>query len=107
MVSFVVTSKLITFYTELRNINLISIAYAFRPQLRSRLTLPGRTLDRNPWAYGEGDSHPFYRYSCRHQLLSYLQQCLRSTFDGLDNARLPRHKINYGIRSFGSKLKPR
>src|SRR5690606_36746741 len=75
---------------ELRNINPISIVYAFRPRLRSRLTLPGRTLCRNPWAYGEGDSHPFYRYSCRHHRLSYLQQCSRSTFTGLDNAPLPR-----------------
>src|SRR5699024_10396477 len=31
-----------------RNINLLSIAYAFRPQLRSRLTLSGRTFLRNP-----------------------------------------------------------
>ena len=44
--------------------------YAFRPRLRSRLTLPGRALCRNPWAYGDQVSHPFYRYSCQHQLLS-------------------------------------
>ena len=31
-----------------RNLNLLSIAYAFRPRLRSRLTLSGRTLLRNP-----------------------------------------------------------
>src|SRR5690606_15329280 len=31
-----------------RNLNLLSIAYAFRPQLRSRLTLSGRTFLRNP-----------------------------------------------------------
>jgi hypothetical protein len=31
-----------------RNINLLSIAYAFRPQLRSRLTLSGRTFLRKP-----------------------------------------------------------
>src|SRR5699024_1288205 len=31
-----------------RNINLLSIACAFRPQLRSRLTLSGRTFLRNP-----------------------------------------------------------
>src|SRR5699024_12708514 len=40
-----------------RNINLLSIAYAFRPQLRSRLTLSGRAFLRNPWAFGERDSH--------------------------------------------------
>ena len=31
-----------------RNINLLSIAYAFRPRLRSRLTLSGRTFLRKP-----------------------------------------------------------
>src|SRR5699024_4198208 len=43
-----------------RNINLLSIAYAFRPQLRSRLTLSGRAFLRNPWAFGERDSHSFF-----------------------------------------------
>ena len=33
----------------LRNINLISIDYGFRPRLRCRLTLRGLTLRRNPW----------------------------------------------------------
>ena len=88
--SFAVTSELIMPDTKLRNINRMSIAYAFQPRLRSRLTLPGRAVCRNPWAYGEGDSHPFYRYSCQHQLLSYLHQCSRSDFTGLDNAPLPR-----------------
>ena len=41
------------------NINPSSIVYAFRPRLRSRLTLGGMTCPRKPWAYGEGDSrHP-------------------------------------------------
>ena len=31
-----------------RNLNLLSIAYGFRPQLRSRLTLSGRTFLRKP-----------------------------------------------------------
>ena len=31
-----------------RNFNLLSIVYAFRPRLRSRLTLSGRTFLRNP-----------------------------------------------------------
>src|SRR5690625_3763489 len=43
-----------------RNINLLSIAYAFRPQLRSRLTLSGRAFLRNPWAFGERYSHSFF-----------------------------------------------
>ena len=52
-----------------RNINLLSIAYAFRPRLRSRLTLGGLTCPRNPWVFGERVSHPFNRYSCWHNRL--------------------------------------
>jgi hypothetical protein len=51
-----------------RNINLLSIAYASRPRLRSRLTPGGLTSPGKPWACGERVSHPFYRYSYRHQL---------------------------------------
>jgi hypothetical protein len=43
--------------TWYRNINLLSIDYAYRPRLRSRLTLSRRTLLRNPWAIGGEDSH--------------------------------------------------
>ena len=79
-----------------------------QPHLRARLTLPGRAVCRNPWAYGERDSHPLYRYSCQQQLLSYLHVCLRSRFFGLDNVPLPRHRHSfYSIRSFGSILQPR
>ena len=39
------------------NFNQLSIAYAFRPQLRSRLTLGGRTFPRKPWIFGGKDSH--------------------------------------------------
>ena len=46
-----------TIATWYRNINLLAIDYAFRPRLRSRLTLSRRTLLRNPWAIGGGDSH--------------------------------------------------
>ena len=40
-----------------RNINRLSIDYASRPHLRSRLTLGGRTFPRNPWTFGGRDSH--------------------------------------------------
>jgi hypothetical protein len=43
-----------------RNFYLLSIAYAFRPRLRSRLTLSGRAFLRKPWAFGGGDSHPSF-----------------------------------------------
>jgi hypothetical protein len=62
---------------RLRNINRISIDYAFRPRLRSRLTLRGLTLRRNPWTYGESVSHTFYRYSCQHSHFRYLQPLFR------------------------------
>ena len=39
----------------------LPIPYAFRPQVRGRLTLGGRTFPRKPWAYGGRDSHPPYR----------------------------------------------
>ena len=42
------------------NIKPLAIDYAFRPRLRSRLTLSRRTLLRNPWAIGGGDSHPSF-----------------------------------------------
>ena len=37
-----------TINTKYRNINLLSIAYAFQPRLRFRLTLGGVTWPRNP-----------------------------------------------------------
>src|ERR1700716_3991432 len=63
-----------------RNINLLSITYAFRPRLRNRLTLGRLTLPRNPWAYGERVSHSVYRYSSLHSLLSQLHQSFPSSF---------------------------
>ena len=38
----------------------VSIAYAFRPRLRSRLTLSRLALLRNPWAFGGRVSHPSF-----------------------------------------------
>ncbi len=48
------------------NINVVPIAYGFRPRLRGRLTLRGLTLRRKPWDFGESVSHTLYRYSCQH-----------------------------------------
>ena len=42
------------------NINPLAIDYAFRPRLRSRLTLSRRTLLRKPWTIGGGESHPSF-----------------------------------------------
>jgi hypothetical protein len=44
--------------------NLLSIAYAFQPRLRDRLTQGRRALPWKPWIFGEGDFHPLSRYSC-------------------------------------------
>src|SRR5699024_10743105 len=52
--------SLITIKRWYRNINLLSIAYAFRPQLRSRLTLRGRAFLMKPSAFGERASHSFF-----------------------------------------------
>ena len=35
----------------------MSIDYAFRPRLRSRLTLGGRPFPRKPWIFDGQDSH--------------------------------------------------
>ena len=55
---FPVPPSIITETTWYRNINLLAIGYAFRPRLRSRLTLSRRTLLRKPWTIGGGESHP-------------------------------------------------
>ena len=62
------------------NINQSSIDYAFRPRLRSRLTLGGRTFPRKPWVYGESEFNRLYRYSCLHPLFRPLQFQSPSTF---------------------------
>ena len=58
----------------------MSIRYAFRPRVRTRLTLSGRTLLRKPSAFGGGDSHPSSRYLCRQGHFSPLHQSSRSDF---------------------------
>ena len=48
-----------------RNINRMSIDYACRPRLRSRLTLGGLACPRNPWSSGGRVSHPsFATHAC-------------------------------------------
>ena len=75
-----------------RNINLVPIDYGFRPRLRSRLTLRGLALRRNPWTYGESVSHTLCRYSCQHSHFRYLQASSQMPFTGLRNAPLPHQK---------------
>ena len=42
---------------QYRNFNLLSIGYALRPRLRSRLTQGRSALPWNPWIFGLKDSH--------------------------------------------------
>ena len=49
-----------------RNVDRVSVDYAFRPRLRCRLTPGGRTCPGKPWDSGGRDSHPAFRYSCPH-----------------------------------------
>ena len=59
------------------NINVVPIDYAFRPRLRSRLTLRRLTLRRNPWTFGDTVFHSVCRYSCQHSHFRCLQDASR------------------------------
>src|SRR5205814_4159367 len=62
--AYPVPPSVIAVGTWYRNINLLAIAYACRPRLRSRLTLSRLALLRNPWAFGGRVSHsPFVTHA--------------------------------------------
>ena len=79
-----------TSLSRYRNINLLSIDYAFRPCLRFRLTPGGRTFPGNPWDFGGQDSHLSFRYSCPHNHLCEVHGRLPFRFIPSHNAPLPR-----------------
>ena len=86
-------------------LNLMSIVYAHRPRLRSRLTLGGRTFPRKPWVYGGQEFNLAYRYSCLHSHLLALHSWLPSCFDA--PTTLPYHSTGTNpdeIQSFGIPL---
>ena len=91
---------------RLGNIRPIPIDYGFRPRLRSRLTLSGLTLRRNPWTFGDSVSHTVCRYSCQHSHFRYLQQgsplCLHRPTE-----RSATTHACACIHSFGTWLEPR
>ena len=97
------TLQLTTFVTSgwSRNINLVPIDYGFRPRLRSRLTLRGSSLRRNPWTFGGHGSHMPFCYSCQHSHFRYLQETSRSPFTDLRNAQLP-HLFIISVHIFGA-----
>ena len=72
-----------------RNFNLLSIAYASPPRLRSRLTLRRRSLLRNPWAFGGMDSHHSFRYSYRHSHFSPVHSSFRYCFNPMRTLPYP------------------
>ena len=89
---------------QYRNINLLSIDYAVRPRLRSRLTLGGRPFPRKPWIFDGKDSH--------FALVTYSDIL---TTDGstrpYDRASSPYSKLPYQpkkfeFRSFGTWFSP-
>jgi hypothetical protein len=90
-----------------RNLNLLSIDYAFRPRLRSRLTLSGRTFLRKPWVFDGQDSHlPLVTHA---NILSSVQSTApygtASTYTEC-SPTTPLDKSNR-IHSFGDTFEPR
>ena len=88
-----------------RNVRLLSIGYALRPRLRSRLTLGGRTWPRNPWICGGRDSHPPFRYSCLHGRPHALHRASRRGFAA--RAALSYQMYYVQVRGFGCPLESR
>ena len=72
-----------------RNVDLLSISFAFRLHLRTRLTLIRLTLIRNPWSIGGQVFHLPNRYLCLHFLFRTLQHTSRYAFSADRNAPLP------------------
>ena len=83
--------------------NLLSIAYAFQPRLRDRLTQGRRALPWKPWVFGEEDFHFLYRL-----LMPCIITCMRSTAPygtaSVPIQRSPTTCTNVQIRDFGSVL---
>ena len=86
--------------------NLLSIAYAFRPRLRDRLTQGRRALPWKPWVFGEGDFHPLYRLLMPCILTSMRSSAPYGT-PSLPILRSPTTNLKFKlIRGFGSILSP-
>lgn len=83
-------------------LNLLSIVYALRPRLRSRLTLGGRTFPRKPWVYGGQEFNLSYRYSCLHPHFLTLHVRLPLRFDALRTLPYQSNGTNsIEVQSFG------
>ena len=83
-------------------LNLLSIVYALRPRLRSRLTLGGRTFPRKPWVYGGQEFDLSYRYSCLHPHFLTLDARLPLRFNALRTLPYQSNGTNsIEVQSFG------
>ncbi len=88
------------------NINPLSIDYACRPRLRSRLTLGGLACPRNPWSIGGRASHsPFATHAC---ILTHAASTARSLccFTRCMTLSYP-PALTRECRGFGGVLEPR
>jgi hypothetical protein len=89
------------------NINPLSIDYACRPRLRSRLTLGGQTWPRNPWSIGGRDSHSaFATHACILTPTPSTPGSLRG-FTGCRTLPYPTRTKDPRCHSFGGALEPR
>ena len=105
---FRVPPSVVTPLQRYRNINRLSIDYAFRPRLRVRLTLGGFTVPRKPWVCGEQDSHLLSRYLFRHNRFQNVQASLPSPFTRLERSPTNmKDRRSFIVRSFGCTLEPR
>ena len=88
------------------NINPLSIDYACRPRLRSRLTLGGLACPRNPWSIGGRASHsPFATHAC---ILTHAASTAGSPRCFASRMTLPYPSApTRQCRNFGDVLEPR
>jgi hypothetical protein len=88
------------------NINPLSIDYACRPRLRSRLTLGGLACPRNPWSIGGRASHsPFATHACILTHAASTAGSLRCFTRCMTLSYPPTHQRE--CRGFGGVLEPR
>jgi hypothetical protein len=99
------------------NINPLSIDYACRPRLRSRLTLGGLAWPRNPWSFGGEVSHfAFATHACiltptpsTPGSLRCFHGCRTLPYPPTPLLNTPQDEENvlYECRGFGGVLEPR
>ena len=85
------------------NINPLSIDYACRPRLRSRLTLGGLACPRNPWSFGGQGSHLALSLPCLHSHSPPSTTGITRWLHRMQDAPYPRPRRCCG---FGGVLEP-